>query len=271
MLTGGAERVASGDFSNPVISSGENEFSDLAESFNRMMRQLSEYREKLIISQKIAAWQTIGRKIAHEVKNPLTPISIAIDDLRQSYHEQSPAYEKILDECSETIKGEVNRLKKLIDQFSSFAKMPDPELIDIPAEKFLRDITVLFREEMADGRLVIDNRLDKKPIYLDPDQMRQVIINLIKNSLEAGGRQTNLILDREENSFLAVVEDDGPGMPDKIIEEGPAPYYSTKEKGSGLGLIICQRIVYDHGGTMSIENKLEGGARVIITLPLRNG
>ncbi len=266
-LSGGAVRVASGDFSRPVVITSEGEFSDLAESFNRMMKQLTDYRKKLIVSQKVAAWQTIGRKIAHEVKNPLTPISIAVDDLRKSYHDYPDEYENILNDCAATIKGEVARLKKLIDQFSTFAKMPPPEITAIPASAFIQDISVLYKEEVSEGRLTIENNLDDASLRLDTEQMRQVIINLIKNSLEAECEQCIFRLDRSDDRIRLTVEDDGPGLPEKILNEGPTPYYSTKENGSGLGLIICQRIVFDHGGMVNIENKPEGGARVVITLP----
>jgi two-component system nitrogen regulation sensor histidine kinase NtrY len=266
-LTGGAMRVASGDFSRPVDTSGEGEFADLAESFNRMMRQLTDYRERLIVSQKIAAWQLIGRKIAHEVKNPLTPITIAVDDLRHTYRDRPGDYEKVLEECSTTIKGEVNRLLKLIDQFSSFAKMPPPEFSTVSPVDFIRDILVLFKDEKAQGKLIIENVRGDVPLQIDPEQMHQVVINLIKNSLEAGCEHCALKLESAEGRFVMTIEDDGPGLPARLLDEGPTPYFSTKEHGSGLGLIICQRIVFDHDGTMTIDNKPDGGARVIITLP----
>ncbi len=269
-LTGGALRVASGDFSQPVETAGGGEFADLADSFNQMMKQLTDYRERLIVSQKIAAWQSIGRKIAHEVKNPLTPISIAIDDLKHSYREHPADYEKILEDSAATIKGEVNRIKRLIDQFSTFAKMPPPEFSTITAAQLFRDIEVLFKDEMEQGKLSIENELGEAPLYLDPDQMRQVIINLIKNSIEAGAEHCRLELTVHENLIRVTIDDDGPGLPDKITSDGPTPYFSTKKHGSGLGLIICQRIVFDHEGTMNLLNKPDGGARVIITLPIKD-
>jgi nitrogen fixation/metabolism regulation signal transduction histidine kinase len=224
----------------------------------------------LIVSQKIAAWQTIGRKIAHEVKNPLTPISIAIDDLRQSYRDRPTDYENILEESATTIKGEVNRLKKLIEQFSAFAKMPPPEFVMVESIAFIREAVSLFKDDIADGRLIVENEPGDASLNIDPDQMRQVIINLIKNSFEAGSRNCSFKISSTGDLYHLTVEDDGPGLPDEILEAGPIPYFSTKEDGSGLGLIICQRIVFDHDGTMSFDNKPDGGARVIITLPEKN-
>jgi signal transduction histidine kinase len=267
ILNNGAIRVAAGDFSSPVeTTSGEGEFSDLADSFNRMMRQLTDYREKLIVSQKIAAWQTVGRKIAHEVKNPLTPIAVAVDDLKHSYHKQSDDFEEILNEDTTTIKNEIDRLKKMLNEFSSFAKMPPPTFAQVSASALVKDVEVLFKEEMAAGRLEIINDLQDTVMQIDRDQMRQVIINLIKNGLDACRDKCRVRLAAVEDYLELTVEDDGAGMPEAILEDGPTPYFSTKEHGSGLGLIICQRIVVDHDGTMNIENKPEGGARVIIAL-----
>jgi len=266
-LTGGADRVASGDFSRPVEVSGEGEFSRLGESFNRMMRQLTEYRQQLIVSQKIAAWQSIGRKIAHEVKNPLTPISIAIDDLKFSYRDRPEEFEKILQESSATIKAEIARIRKLIEQFSDFARIPPAEMRSIPAGDFIKDIAVLYRDEIDSERLVIENKAGSAELYMDPEQIRQVIINLVKNGFEAGAEQCRLALDIGDDRFRIEISDNGQGFPEKLLTEGPSPYFTTRKDGSGLGLVICQRIVHDHGGTMIIENREDGGARVIITLP----
>lgn len=267
VLTDGAGRVASGDFSQPVLSDSEGELYDLADSFNTMMRQLTEYRNKLIMTEKIAAWQTVGRKVAHEIKNPLTPISIAADDLYRSYRENQPEFEKILTDCTGTIKHEVDRLKKLIDRFSSFAKMPAPNIKSFSASDFVDEISALYWAKIDTGNIRIENKLHSDQLFADADQLRQVIINLLKNSLEADGAPCLLTINESEKAYLLTVEDSGPGFPDKIINEGITPYFSTKADGSGLGLLICQRIILDHNGSMILENKSDGGARVFITLP----
>lgn len=272
-LTDGAGRVASGDFTRPVREEGSGEFAELAESFNRMMKQLSRYHDRLIVSQKIAAWQTIGRKIAHEVKNPLTPIAIAADDLKRSYDEERSDFKQILDGSTATIKREVDRLKRLINEFSAFARMPAPEMRRIDGGSFIEELSVLFREEISQGRLQIDNQLTRPDIFIDPDQIRQVLINLIKNGLESGGARVTVQTANKDDQLVLIVEDNGPGFPNKILKEGITPYFSTKEGGSGLGLVICQRIVYDHDGSMMLENITEGGAggaRVVVSLPQKN-
>jgi len=266
-LTVGAGRVASGDFAEPVSVADEGEFSALADSFNRMMKQLDSYRDRLIVSQKIAAWQTIGRRMAHEVKNPLTPITIAVDDLRLSYHQQKDDFDTTLNECTDVIKNQVAHLKKLIGQFSEFAKMPAPEIVTVSAAELIRPISVMFKEECQSGRVGIRNEAGDTNLALDADQMRQVIVNLVKNSLEADCRTCTVTLRRTAGRIEIILEDNGSGFPDRLLTEGITPYFSTKAHGSGLGLIICQRIVYDHDGTLTIQNKPEGGARVDISVP----
>jgi nitrogen-specific signal transduction histidine kinase len=269
-LREGAVRVASGDLSNQVITQGEDEFSELAESFNSMMKQLSDSQRRLIMTEKIAAWQSIGRKVAHEVKNPLTPIAIAADDLRRSYAEHQPDFEKILSDCTGTITREVDRLKKLIDRFSAFAQMPPPEIKEFDINRVIDEIKILYKDEIDTGHIELNNNLSSPMVKADLEQLLQVLINLFKNSLETDAQKCLLNLEKKYGQIEFTIEDDGPGFPEKIIIEGITPYYSTKKDGSGLGLLICQRIIHDHNGIMNFENKEDGGARVTITLPQKN-
>lgn len=269
-LREGAIRVASGDLSGNVITRGEDEFSELAESFNSMMKQLSESQNRLIMTEKIAAWQSIGRKVAHEVKNPLTPIAIAADDLRRSYSEKQPDFEKILSDCTGTITREVDRLKKLIDRFSSFAQMPAPEINEFDINRVIDEIKILYKDQIDAGVVELKNNLSRPEIKADLEQILQVLLNLVKNSIEADSGKCQVIFQRIHDSIKITIEDDGAGFPDRILTEGITPYYSTKKDGSGLGLLICQRITLDHNGTMKIENIKDGGARVTITLPQNN-
>jgi len=267
-LLSGVERVAAGDFSQRVEIAGPGEFSDLGDSFNNMMRQLNDYREKLVISEKIAAWQSIGRKIAHEVKNPLTPISIAADDLRQSFQDNRNDFDTILDSSTRTIKNEVNRLRKLLNEFSQFAKMPPPEINRFEISSWLKEIEILFGEDSIGSRIKISNHFSRKEVTADPDQLRQVLINMAKNSQESGASDINLTIDEAADGVLIIrIEDNGPGYPEKILTTGIVPYFSTREGGSGLGLVICQRIIHDHDGRLILTNREQGGARAEIRLP----
>ncbi len=265
-------RVASGDFATPVMAYEEGEFAQLADSFTEMTFRLKDVQKQLATSEKIAAWQAMGRKIAHEIKNPLTPIAISTDDLRRSYNEQLPDFPRILDETTATIRTEVNRLTRLLDEFVKFARMSPPTITEAPLNDLLDRVRQLYRSETVAGRLNIVNESTHDRIRMDADAMRQVLINLVKNGLEAGPDATvTLTVSDQPHAVRLRIEDDGPGFSDDILSRGFEPYVSTKEGGSGLGLVISQRIVYDHGGQIELANRSDRGAIITITLPVQHG
>ncbi len=267
-LTRASQRISTGDFSKPVMAYEEGEFSQLADSFTDMTFKLKRLQKDLSTTEKIAAWQVMGRKVAHEIKNPLTPIAVSVDDLRRSYQEKLENFPEILLETTGTIKTEIVRLTKLLDQFVKFARMNPPSIIKTSFGKIITDIETLYRNEIELKRLVIKNSLSSDTVTLDPDMITQTLINLIKNSLETD-ENTVVILEvaNEKNDVKISVTDNGPGFPNEIISNELQPYLSTKKDGSGLGLVICQRIINDHGGTFEISNKENGGAGITIIIP----
>ena len=267
-LVSATARVAEGNFGTPVMAYEEGEFSQLADSFSEMMVRLKALQTKLGTTEKIAAWQAMGRKIAHEVKNPLTPIAISIDDLRRSHAEQQPDFDRILLNTTATIKAEVARLNDMLDQFVRFARMKPPVISQFSPERLLDKIRNLYGAELENGRLRLINDSRRRTIAVDPEQMQQLLINLIKNSLETGPETSVRVkLTDEPEDILLRVEDTGPGFADDVIGANFQPYLSKKAGGSGLGLVICQRIVFDHGGTIGLYNRDSGGAGVVIALP----
>lgn len=267
-LVAATSRVASGDFTTPVMAYEEGEFSQLADSFTDMISRLRELQRRLATSERIAAWESLGRRIAHEVKNPLMPIAVSADDLRRSYREGLPDFERTLKETTETIKVEVNRLSRLLDEFAGFARMRPPDRQSVAFAQIESEITGMYPGEVRQGRIVINNVSRRGQFYLDPEQMKQVFINLLKNSLEEGDAVHVAVIFRDDGAdALITLEDDGPGFPPEKLDNSFEPYVTTKEGGSGLGLVICHRIVHDHGGRMELYNRPEGGAGIRITLP----
>lgn len=260
-------RVASGELNVAVMAYEEGEFSQLADSFSEMMRKLRESQNKLAMAEKIAAWEAIGRKIAHEVKNPLTPIAVCADDLRRSYQEKLPDFDGTLDRNTRMIKEEVDRLRNLLNEFVSFARMKPPELQPSDMSQLLEHLKTLHAKDCESGRLQFTGDTTSK-INADSEQLTQVLVNLIKNGLEASEKtRVTLRVAEDEDDVILSVTDNGPGFPDKTLDQPFVPYVSTKPEGSGLGLVICQRIVYDHGGTIELDNAKTGGAVVTIRLP----
>jgi signal transduction histidine kinase len=261
-------RVAKGDLNTPVMAYSEGEFSNLADSFSAMTQKLRRSQQQLATTEKIAAWQAMARKIAHEIKNPLTPIGISASDLRRSYAEKLPGFDQTLDKSTRMINSEVNRLSKLLDEFVSFARMKPPEIRSENVACLVEEVAGLYASEIAAGRVTLKNRSGRPKVRVDAAMIKQLLVNLIKNGLESSDSAVVKVELGDTNGDLRIaVSDSGPGFPEEILQRKFEPYLSTKSKGSGLGLVICQRIVHDHGGRIELNNGKDGGAEVVVVLP----
>jgi nitrogen fixation/metabolism regulation signal transduction histidine kinase len=253
-----------------------DEVGAVASAFNFMMEDLKTSKEKLVIAERIAAWQDIARRLAHEIKNPLTPIQMAMDTLRKSWKKQHPSFEEILEESTRTVLEEADRLKKIVAEFSDFARMPKPELSRIDLNEIVRSALSLYQ-----GAVKVDAKLAKDLPEIDGDkgQLTQVLLNLVENARDAigsraDGRLTVTTRRGEANDrAMLIVEDNGTGVPGDLKDKIFAPYFTTKQArgGTGLGLAIVHRIVSDHGGRITLSDGSDRGARFTIELPLRSG
>jgi signal transduction histidine kinase len=276
LLVEGSLAAARGDLDHRVPVRSKDEVGAVASAFNFMMEDLKTSKEKLVIAERIAAWQDIARRLAHEIKNPLTPIQMAMDTLRKSWKKQHPSFDEILDESTRTVLEEADRLKKIVAEFSDFARMPKPELSRIDLNEIVRSALSLYQ-----GAVKVDSRLapDLPEIDGDKGQLTQVLLNLVENARDAIGMREDgrirVTTRRGEanDRALLVVEDNGPGVPPELKDKVFAPYFTTKQAkgGTGLGLAIVHRIVSDHGGRITISDAPERGARFTIELPLRSG
>lgn len=263
-----SSRVAGGDFSQPVMAYEEGEFAQLADSMTEMMDRLKKLQRQLVVSEQIAAWQLVGRKVAHEIKNPLTPISIGIDDLHRSYAEGQADFDQILTQTVTTVRSELRRMTTILDQFVGFARMKPPEIRDVALTDLVSLIRRLYKAEHDAGRLLIETKDMPDHWRCDPDTMRQVLVNLIKNGLESEPRaKVTVTVSARQDRLCMVIVDNGPGFPPDRLSRPFEPYQTTKEGGNGLGLVIAYRIVHDHQGTMQLNNLPNRGAEVRIELP----
>jgi two-component system nitrogen regulation sensor histidine kinase NtrY len=225
----------------------------------------------LIRAQKVAAWREVARRLAHEIKNPLTPIQLSAERLRRHFSTASPRAKALVDECSETIIGEVESLKGLVDEFSQFARMPSPRTVPTDLAQLITDTIALYNGIFTDVR--IDQRFAPGGplVMLDPEQVRRVIINLVDNAIEAMERRGQIVvetqLDTANSVVRVIVADNGPGIPPAEREKLFLPYYSTKRRGSGLGLAIVRRIIAEHGGSIEVGDNTPQGTRFTIELP----
>ena len=225
----------------------------------------------LIRAQKVAAWREVARRLAHEIKNPLTPIQLSAERLRRHFSGASAQARALVDECTSTIVGEVESLKGLVDEFSQFARMPSPRTVPTDLAQLITDTVALYDGIFADVH--IDRRFapDVPLVRLDPEQIRRVVINLVDNAIEAMERRGEILVETEldpSNAIVRVmVSDDGPGIPPAEREKLFLPYYSTKRRGSGLGLAIVRRIIAEHGGNIDVGGNAPHGTRFTIELP----
>ncbi len=225
----------------------------------------------LIRAQKVAAWREVARRLAHEIKNPLTPIQLSAERLRRKLSDVNPSLHELVQECTSTIIGEVESLKGLVDEFSQFARMPAPRAVPTELHPFLNETLSLYDGLFADVEFEKHYDAAVTQVRVDPEQMKRVMINLIDNAIEAMGRQGSIVIETSRdlsNSLVTiVVADTGPGIPPAERDKLFLPYYSTKGRGSGLGLAIVRRIVAEHGGSIDVTDNVPTGTRFIIELP----
>jgi len=232
----------------------------------------------LVMAERKAAWSDVARRIAHEIKNPLTPIQLSAERLRRKYLKQITEQPEIFEECTETIVRQVKDIGRMVSSFSAFARMPDPVKTHENFLDIFKDAVVL--QEQAHEKIFFDikyPRVKNVPVYCDRGQMNQVLTNLIQNAIDAiaedkdcnGELVLQLKCDKKAGEAIVTVTDNGPGLPEKTQQELLEPYVTTKKKGSGLGLAIVQKILEDHDGYITLKNNgKKRGVQAQIRLPL---
>ena len=227
---------------------------------------------ELIKAQRTAAWQEVARGIAHEIKNPLTPIQLSTQRLRKKFQDKSEDFEKIFDQATSTIIQQVEVIKGMVDEFSKFARMPLPDPKPHDLRKIIEDATGLYRSSLRTIEIVSFYDPNVPLLDLDREQMQRVFINLLENSVDAiegrGRIEIRTSLDAQRQRVSIEVSDDGIGIPVEDRDKLFAPYFSSKKRGTGLGLAIVQRIVADHNGTVYVRDNQPRGTKVVIELPL---
>ena len=225
----------------------------------------------LIRAQKVAAWREVARRLAHEIKNPLTPIQLSAERMRRHFSGAAAPTQALVQECTSTIVGEVESLKGLVDEFSQFARMPAPRAVSTDLQALLCDVLTLYEGIFAKVQLRPRFADGLPRVSVDPEQIRRVMINLIDNAVEAIDRRGVIDVEahhvRAESLVRIVVADDGPGIPPTERDKLFLPYYSTKRRGSGLGLAIVRRIVAEHGGSIDVTDNVPRGTRFTVELP----
>jgi len=276
-LAEAARRVAAGDLGTKVEVESSDELGELAASFNRMTEDLAQQKDRTLQAERVAAWRELARRLAHELKNPLFPLQVTVENLMRAKQKSPEMFEEVFHEGTATLLAEIDNLKTIIGRFSEFSKMPQPQRRPTQVNDVVRSVLRVFNAQLQHAQLQEKNQIavrtelaDALPgISADPDLVHRALQNLVLNAIDAmpqGGElaiRTATLGDRVEIS----VSDTGSGLTQEECERLFTPYYTTKQHGTGLGLAIVQSVVSDHGGKISVESTKEKGTTFRIELP----
>jgi two-component system nitrogen regulation sensor histidine kinase NtrY len=272
-----SEKISSGDLNAKVIQiETDDEFKKLNLNFNSMIDKLKKQQDKLLFSERHAAWESVARKLAHEIKNPLTPIQLSIDRIREKYLNKIDDSDKNFSNYLNTITKQIHDIEYLLNEFSDFARMPKPILKKIDLNNII--IRTINLNELPESEIIFIFKKEKQSLNIngDEEQLNRVFINLIKNSIESIKDKKTKNLDfkgqisvdiKTDSDYIYVtITDNGVGFEQVDKTKMLTPYYTTKKKGTGLGLAIVTKVISDHNSTI-LFNSIDNGAEVKIILP----
>ncbi len=267
-LAAGTREIGRGNLDYRIRQHSNDEIGELVQHFNRMAQELKEYQQRSIYLERMAAWQEIARRLAHEIKNPLTPIQLTVQEMVDQYPGEDREYARLLAECHTIISEELENLRRLVHEFSEFGRLPKLQLKKGDVHSLIRDVARLYphreiRLEFADGMPLLE---------MDEDRIRRVLINLLENAIQADPQNYPIIIRTtvSETEVMIAVEDRGAGIAPEVMEKIFQPYFSTRKSGAGLGLAITRRMVEEHGGNISVESELGKGTCFRVRLPLKH-
>jgi signal transduction histidine kinase len=275
-LAEGAREVATGRWDTRIEVRGSDEVGLLATAFNDMTRTLAAQKERLVQTERVAAWRELARRLAHELRNPLFPMQITIENLQKARKLDAKQFLEVFQESTATLKAELANLNTIVSRFSDFSKMPAPQFVRVNVNEVLRNAVRLFEPQFnAVGKPTITPELfltEPLPdIDADPDLLHRAFQNLVLNALDAmpaGGTLTLRTSERDGNVRIEVA-DTGKGLTPEECSRLFTPYYTTKQLGTGLGLAIVQSVVSDHHGTISVTSEQGRSTTFRIDLPQR--
>jgi two-component system nitrogen regulation sensor histidine kinase NtrY len=267
-----ARELSAGNWNAEVEVRSSDEFGQLAESFNKMTHELLAQRDRLVQAERVAAWRELARRLAHELKNPLFPLQLTVENLVRARQQSPEQFEVVLRESSATLLAEIANLKAIILRFSDFSKMPQPQLQRITLNDVVQNAVRVFQVQLNSPNHRVECKLElaePAPIAADPDLLHRALSNLLLNALDAmpeGGTLTLRTRQRGDRACLEVA-DTGTGLTQEEAARLFTPYYTSKAHGTGLGLAIVQSVISDHGGHITVQSQPGHGTTFVIELP----
>lgn len=273
-LASAAHEVADGNWNTRVEVAGHDEVAELAESFNRMTSELLSQKERLVQTERVAAWRELARRLAHELKNPLFPLQLTVENLIRARTQDPEQFEEVFRESAHTLLAEISNLKGIIGRFSEFSRMPQPQWQRVQVNEIVEAVAQLFQAQLqAPGKqpITLRRELDPNlgPIAADPDLLHRALSNLVLNAMDAmtSGGTLTLRTSEQPGGVRVEVSDTGSGLTREECERIFTPYYTSKQHGTGLGLAIVQSVISDHHGRISVRSEPGRGTTFIIELP----
>ncbi|HWC98986.1 MAG TPA: ATP-binding protein [Candidatus Sulfopaludibacter sp.] len=270
-LAESAGKVAAGNWDTTVDDAAGDEIGQLARAFNGMTHQLVDQRQRLLQAERVAAWRELARRLAHELKNPLFPLQITVENMQRARERYPEQFDEVFREGTSTLLAELANLKQIIGRFSDFAKMPAPEMQPLDFNAIVAETLKLFDAQLVRAQVTAHAQLDPRlrPVPADEDQMTRVLRNLVLNAIDAmpqGGTLTVRTTQLPAGGVRLEVSDTGQGLTPEECDRLFTPYYTTKTHGTGLGLAIVQSVISDHHGRISVLSQPGSGATFRIEL-----
>jgi nitrogen fixation/metabolism regulation signal transduction histidine kinase len=272
-LARAAREVASGNLQTQVEATSDDEVGELTEAFNRMTRDLLEQKDRLVQTERVAAWRELARRLAHELKNPLFPLQLTVENLIKAREQSPELFEEMFQESATTLLAEINNLKQVISRFSEFSKMPQPQWQEVNIDQVVQGVARLFQAQLQSrdsGAIACQLDLGvKNPIAGDPELLHRLVSNLVLNAMDAMPNGGTLTLRTQQSGDRVAVDvsDTGIGLMPEECARLFTPYYTSKHHGTGLGLAIVQSVISDHGGTVAVKSQPGRGTTFRIELP----
>jgi two-component system nitrogen regulation sensor histidine kinase NtrY len=272
-LAHAAQEVAAGNWNVRVDVLGDDELGQLADSFNRMTTELLGQKERLVQAERVAAWRELARRLAHELKNPLLPLQLTVENLVRARQQTQEQFDEVFRESSRTLLAEIANLKGIIGRFSEFSKMPQPQLQRVQVNEVIRGVMQLLQAQLeapGHAKISCELQLDPhlRPVAADAELLHRAISNLVLNAMDAMPQGGFLTLRTRDDGGKVVIEiaDTGSGLTAEECARIFTPYYTSKQHGTGLGLAIVQSVVSDHGGTIRVQSEPGRGTTFVIEL-----
>ncbi len=272
-LAEAARRVAAGDLATKVEVESSDELGELASSFNRMTEDLLQQKDRTLQAERVAAWRELARRLAHELKNPLFPLQVTVENLMRAKQKSPEMFEEVFQEGTATLLAEINNLKTIIGRFSEFSKMPQPQRRPTQVNDIVQSVLRVFHAQLQENnQITVHTELAAglPEISADPELLHRALQNLILNAIDAMPQGGDLTIRTQSADGIVAIEvsDTGSGLTEEECGRLFTPYYTTKQHGTGLGLAIVQSVVSDHGGKISVESGKDEGATFRIELPI---